>query len=171
MSQKLLSICIPTYNRADCLKRLLHNIIPQALEFKDKIEVCISNNASPDNTKKIVMIFKEKYPDLIKYNENKKNLGPDRNILKVVSMAEGEFIWTSSDDDLIVKNGLKEVIEFLRENKNKEVGGMVIKFSSYTIDARTGKRMKYQFSVDKDKPEMYGGLSFVEMLQDDVPYL
>ena len=166
----LLSIAIPTYNRADCLKRLLNNIIPQALEFKDNVEICISNNSSTDNTREVVLNFKEKYPDLIKYNENEKNLGFDRNVLKVVNMAEGEFIWTCSDDDLLVKNGLKEIIEFLRENKDKKMGGMIIKLSSYTVDVRTGKRIKYQSSVDENKPEMYGGLSFVEILQDDVPY-
>ena len=170
MSQKLLSIAIPTYNRADCLKRLLNNIVPQALEFKDKVEICVSNNSSTDNTREIVLNFKEKCPDLIKYNENEKNLGFDRNLLKVVNMAEGEFVWTFSDDDLIVKNGLKEVIRFITENKDKKMGGMVIKFSSYLVDVRTGKRMKYQSSVDENKPEMYGGLTFVEMLQDDNPY-
>ena len=166
----LLSIAIPTYNRADCLKRLLNNIIPQALEFKDNVEICISNNSSTDNTREVVLNFKEKYPDLIKYNENEKNLGFDRNVLKVVNMAEGEFVWTFADDDLIVKNGLKEVIGFIIENKDKKMGGMVVKFSSYLVDERTGKRIQYQSSVNKDKPEMYGGLSCVEMLQDDNPY-
>lgn len=169
-NQTLLSICIPTYNRADCLKRLLDNIVPQILESKEGVEVCISNNGSTDNTREIVMNFKQKHPDLIKYNENDKNLGFDRNVLKVVNMAEGEFVWTFSDDDLIVKNGLKEVIRFIIENKDKEMGGMVIKFSSYTADRETGKQIKYQTSVDENKPEMYGGLSCLEMLQDDNAY-
>ncbi|MFH1671327.1 MAG: glycosyltransferase family 2 protein [Candidatus Portnoybacteria bacterium] len=170
MSQKLLSICIPTYNRADCLKRLLNNIIPQILEFKEEVEICISNNGSTDNTREIVMNLKEKYPDLIKYNENEENLRFDRNVLEVVNMVQGEFVWTCSDDDLLVKNGLKEVMRFIMENKDKKMGGMVIKFSSYIVDARTGKRIKYQSSVDENKPETYGGLSFVEILQDDIPY-
>jgi len=170
MSQKLLSICIPTYNRADCLTRLLNNIISQALQFRDNVEICISSNGSTDNTKEVVAIFKEEYPDLIKYGENEKNLRFDRNVLKVVSMAEGEFVWTCSDDDVLVEGGFEKVIRFLRENRNKKMGGMIIKFSSYMVDARTGKRIKYQSSVDKNKPEMYGELSFAEILQDDVPY-
>jgi len=170
-SRILLTIAIPTYNRATPLKRLLDNIESQASEFKDKVEICISNNGSTDNTREVVLNFKEKYPDyLIKYSENEKNLGFDRNILKVVSMAEGEFVWPLADDELIVKNGLEEVIGFIIENKDKEMGGMVVKFSSYVVDARTGKRIKYQSSVNEDKPEMYGGLSFVEMLRDDNPY-
>lgn len=170
MNQKLLSICIPTYNRADCLKRLLNSIVSQALQFRDNIEICISNNSSTDNTREVIMIFKGKYPDLIRYNENKENLGAERNFLKVFGMAEGKFTWACSDDDLLVENGLGKVIEFIRENKDEKMGGVIIKFSSYIIDAKTGKRIKYQSSVNKNRPEAYGGLSFVEMLQDNVPY-
>jgi len=168
-SRKLLSLCIPTYNRADCLKRLLDNIIPQILEYKEGVEVCISNNGSTDNTREIVFSFKDKHPDLFKYNENEENLGFDRNVLKVVSMAEGDFVWTFSDDDLIVNNGFKEVINFIMENKDN-MGGMVVKFSSYTEDRETGKKIRYQSSVDENKPEKYGGLSCIEMLQEDNSY-
>lgn len=170
INQKLLSMCIPTYNRADCLKRLLDNIIPQILESGEVIEVCISNNGSTDNTREIVINFKEKYPDLIKYSENEENLGFDRNVFRVVNMAEGEFVWTFSDDDLIVENGFEKVIAFIRENKDKEMGGMVVKFSSYAEDKETGKQIKYTTSVDENKPEEYGGLSCLEMLEDDNAY-
>ncbi len=170
INQKLLSICIPTYNRADCLKRLLDDIVPQILEIKEAIEICISSNGSKDNTRDIVMDFMKKHSDLIKFSENEKNLGFDRNFLKVVNMAEGEFIWTFSDDDLIVENGIKEVVGVIKENKGKEMGGMVIKFSSYTEDLETGKQIKYTTSVDENKPEIYGGLSCLEMLEDDNAY-
>ena len=170
MNQKLLSIAIPTYNRADCLKRLLNNIIPQVLKFRDTVEICISNNGSPDNTKEVAMIFKEKYPDLIKYRENEKNLGFDKNFLEVIRIAEGEFVWPFSDDSLFAENGLEEVISFLKENKDKKIGGMVVKDSSYIVDEGTGKQTKYHSSVDKSKPEKYGGLNFIEMVQDSVPY-
>ena len=170
INHKLLSICIPTYNRADRLKQLLDNIIPQILEYEEEVEVCISNNGSTDNTREIVKKFKEKHPGLIKYNENEINLGFDRNVLKVVNMPKGEFVWTFADDDLIVKNGFKEVIGFIKEKKDKEMGGMVIKFSSYTTDRETGKEIKYTTSVVGNKPETYGGLSCLEMLQDDNSY-
>lgn len=169
-NHKLLSICIPTYNRADCLKRLLDNIIPQILESEEGVEVCISNNGSTDNTRDIVINFQEKHPNLIKYSENEENLGFDRNVFKVVNMPKGEFVWTFSDDDLIVKDGLKEVIKSIIENKDKEMGGMIVKFSSYTEDPRTGKKVRYQSSVVENKPEMYGGLSCIEMLQEDNSY-
>jgi glycosyltransferase involved in cell wall biosynthesis len=168
--QKLLSMCIPTYNRAGCLKRLLDDIIPQILSTGEAVEICISSNGSTDNTREIVLDLAKKHPGLIRYSENEKDLGFDRNVLKVVSMAEGEFVWTFSDDDVIVEKGIKEVIGFIKENKDKDMGGMVVKFSSYTQDSRTGEQIRYQTSVDKNKPEKYGGLSCVQMLRDGNAY-
>ena len=101
MAQKLLSICIPTYNRESRLEKTIDNIISQALEFRDKVEICISDNASTDGTKKVITKFKEKYPDLVKYNVNEENLGYDRNLLKVVLMAKGRFAWTFGDYSFI----------------------------------------------------------------------
>jgi glycosyltransferase involved in cell wall biosynthesis len=170
MNQKFLSIAIPTYNRANCLKRLLDNIVPQVLKFREMVEICISNNGSPDNTKEVVMAFKGKYPDLIKYRENEKNLGYDINFLEVVRMVVGEFVWPFSDDSLFADNALEEVIGFLKENKNKKIGGAVIKDVSYIVDEKTGKRTEYHSSVDKAKPEKYGGLNFIDMARDGVPY-
>ena len=134
MGQKLLSICIPTWNRASVLEKTLNNIVSQALEFKDKVEICISNNGSTDNTKEVVMKFKEKYPDLVKYNENEKNLGFDKNLLKVLEISQGHFAWTFSDDDSIVNNGLKEVINFLEHIKDKNVGVVLLNVQGSYFD-------------------------------------
>ncbi len=85
-------------------------------------------------------------------------------------MARGKFVWTLSDDDLIVKNVIKMVIRFIIEKEDENVGGMAVKDRSYVVDARTGKKIKYHSSVDNNKPEMYGGISCAEVLQGGVPY-
>lgn len=151
----LLSIAIPTYNGAHFLENLLNNILPQARESKERIEVCISNNGSTDNTREVVMKFKEKYPDLIKYNENKKNLGVDVNILKVVEMCDGDFIWTLGDDDNIISDGVKEVIDFIENNDAKNIGLIILKQKSYFIDKKTGKETVFFSSLEEQKPKIF----------------
>ena len=69
MSDYLISVCIPTFNRAKCLKDCLDDIV---IQFKDeevakKVEVVILDNISKDNTEKIVDEFAQKYSN-IKYN-------------------------------------------------------------------------------------------------------
>ncbi|MDR3048967.1 MAG: glycosyltransferase, partial [Elusimicrobiota bacterium] len=45
------SICIPAWNKAKYLKTTLDSIICQIDDdIKDKIEICISDDASQDNT-------------------------------------------------------------------------------------------------------------------------
>jgi len=151
----LLSIAIPTYNRAHFLENLLNNILPQARNSKERVEICISNNGSTDDTREVVMKFKEKYPDLIRYNENKNNLGIDANILKAIEMCEGDFIWTFGDDDSIVDDGLNAVIYFIKNNYKEDTGLAVLRVKSYTIDEQTGKEIIFSNSLEKDKPEVF----------------
>ena len=56
MNKPLLSICIPTYNRAHYLKECLGSIVAQFddRDVRDNVEVVVSDNASPDNTRELV---------------------------------------------------------------------------------------------------------------------
>lgn len=155
MGQKLLSICIPTWNRARYLESTLDNIISQALEFRDKVEICVSNNASTDNTRAVVMKFKEKYPDLIKYYESEKNFGYDNNLLKVVSMAEGRFAWTFGSYCFIGDGCLKEVINFIESVKDENVGLVGVRHEAYTLDEKNNKKLVLCYtSVDENEPQI-----------------
>ena len=100
----LLSICIPTYNRPESLLNCLNSLASQR---KKNFEVCISDNCSNTNIYKLVKPFKKKLK--IRFNRNKKNLGFAMNLLKVSSMATGEFIWFIGDDDLLVRNALEKL--------------------------------------------------------------
>ena len=124
-------------------------------ELKGEVEICISNNCSTDNTGEVVMKFKEKYPDLIKYNENKENLGFDRNMLKVIDMSNGRFIWTFGDDDDILENGLKDVLEFIKKISEENTGLIVLRTGIYFVDKQTGKKTVYYTTLDKNHPEVF----------------
>jgi len=152
----LLSIVIPTYNRARSLENLLNNVLLQAKEFEGLVELCISNNGSTDNTHEAVTNFIERYPNLIKYNENKENLGVDRNILKVMEMSQGDFIWGLGDDDSIADNGLVQVVNLIKRIDKKNIGLIVVRTESYFIDKNTGQRVVCGSTLDKNKPEIFG---------------
>ena len=109
----LLSICIPTYNRPESLINCLNSLASQRTK---NFEVCISDNCSKKNIKKLIRPFKKKLN--INYSRNKKNLGFALNVLKVSSMAKGDFIWFLGDDDLLVKNSIKYLKNIINKNKN-----------------------------------------------------
>ncbi|MGA2418069.1 MAG: glycosyltransferase family 2 protein [Candidatus Staskawiczbacteria bacterium] len=151
----LISIAIPTYNRAVYLENLLNHIAPQAKESGGIVQICISNNCSTDNTHKVVMDFKEKYPGLINYNANEKNLGFDINMLKVIEMAQGDFVWPLGDDDLVVDGGFKKVIDFIDNYCDENTGLIMLGNKSYFVDSKTGKEVVYFDTAEKDKPRIY----------------
>lgn len=154
-NKPLLSIAILTYNRAACLENLLNHIVPQAAKFRGEVEICISNNDSSDNTQEVVMSFKEKYPDLINYNKNEKNIGFDKNILKIIEISNGDFILTFGDDDSIADNGVEEVIEVVRKSNKENTGLITTRVESYFIDKQTGQRVVCGTTFDKNKPETF----------------
>jgi len=93
---QLLSICIPTYNRADRLKRALPLWIDKVSKYN--IRIVISDNASLDNTQAVVKEFQTIYNNIF-YSRNDTNIGPDKNYEKVLTIADTEYRWLMGDDD------------------------------------------------------------------------
>lgn len=101
-----LSICIPTFNRAKVLGELLASIYPQAA---DEVEIVISDNASTDDTEEMVMRWKRQLPRIV-YHRWPENMGADRNFLKVVELANGEYCWLMGSDDLVAEGAIPRLL-------------------------------------------------------------
>ena len=106
-----LSICIPTYNRANNLKNLLEQLKKIKKELGNKLEVCISNNHSTDNTKKLI----EGYSGFLeaKVLHQEANIGGTMNMIAVSTIASGKFRILVGDDDGINAAGLNNLIKLL----------------------------------------------------------
>lgn len=88
--QKLVSIIIPTYNRADVLQI---NLLSIARQTYQNIEVIVVDDGSTDNTKEVVDMFKEESDMVIKYIKLEKDgygLAKARNM--GVMEASGEIL-------------------------------------------------------------------------------
>ena len=112
--QPILSICIPTYNRAEILRQSLQQIVPQLSKINEgELEIFISDNCSPDNTKSVVADYiKQGAP--ITYSRNDENIGGARNFLKCIQWASGKYIYLLGDDDLLGKNAIYDLLNILR---------------------------------------------------------
>ncbi|HEY6008951.1 MAG TPA: glycosyltransferase family 2 protein, partial [Geobacteraceae bacterium] len=106
-----LSICIPTYNRAGLLRETLESIVGQA---RDGLEIVVCDNASTDATPQLVEAFRERFP-AIHYFRWPENMGFDRNILKTVEEAHGDYCWLMGDDDHLEKGALERLFPLLEE--------------------------------------------------------
>lgn len=112
----LLSIVIPTYNRADFLDYCLevHIFLAKA----HSIQIFIFDNASTDATKEIVQKRMEEYP-LISYHCNETNVGPDANIERALKYPETEYVWLLGDTYQIPSEGIDYVLNLISENHKK----------------------------------------------------
>jgi glycosyltransferase involved in cell wall biosynthesis len=110
----LISICIPTYNRARHLANCLRSLESSGARPGVDFEICVSDNGSTDDTQEVVRAAQQRLP--IRYRRNEGNQGIPRNFLAVVEMAQGEFAWLLGDDDLLVPDAIAELRDLLARN-------------------------------------------------------
>jgi len=93
-----LSICIPTFNRKNCLRKTLDSICLQEI-FQDtcQVEVVISDNNSTDGTKELCDEYVVKYGSKIKYYHNSKSIPPDENHIMSLSKGNGQLLKLTND--------------------------------------------------------------------------
>lgn len=70
MIQPLLTIAIPTYNRAEKLEVLLEQLTADTAYDPTRVEIVVSDNASTDHTAQVVARFAD-----IRYHRNETNIG------------------------------------------------------------------------------------------------
>ncbi len=139
-----ISICIPSYKRAEYLQRLLKSIEIQS--FKD-FEVIITDDSPNDEVFKI----QQKYEDFfqINYKKNLHALGTPENWNEGIRLAEGKWIKIMHDDDWFASpDSLYKFVQLINDNSeadflfsgsafiknNKVFGGMYInRFKLYLL--------------------------------------
>lgn len=134
---KLLSICIPTYNRAEYLRKTLDSIVNQE-GFVEHCEIVISDNGSSDNTEEVVKKFVSLYSN-IRYYRNETNIGPDSNFLKVMDFALGKYIKLHGDKVCFCKTGLTRLIGYLEKTEVSTV---------FLLNCQNGLREKGMINCD-----------------------
>ena len=108
----ILSICIPTYNRADLLN---HNLEVLSTFKKERFELIICNNGSTDNTKQVI----QKWLGLFPYHKvihQEKNVLYDRNAASGLKALETEYCMFLGDSTLITEESLNNLLEELENN-------------------------------------------------------
>lgn len=107
----LLTIAIPTYNRARYLRESLDTLLKQ-LSADSRLEFFISDNASSDDTGLVVEEFRLRGLPVI-YYRNEINTGSDGNILRCFERAAGKYVWIVGDDDIILPGAIDRILELI----------------------------------------------------------
>jgi glycosyltransferase involved in cell wall biosynthesis len=93
----LVSVGIPTYNRASSLYHALDSILAQDYT---PLEIVISDNASTDETEAVCRELSSRHNN-VRYVRQLRNLGLTRNFSETLRHASGEYFMWLADDDFI----------------------------------------------------------------------
>lgn len=111
MKNKVLSICIPTFNRKAFLTKLVKHILSFDLEIFKKVNLIVSDNDSSDGTIQFLKDLDIQGLSYFIYNQNAYNIGATKNLEKLIDIAPTPYIWWLGDDDWIELENIKSVLE------------------------------------------------------------
>ena len=112
----LISICLPTYNRAD----LLDDALERLGALKDcgrPVEIVISDSGSDDRTPEVVAAHGARNP-LIRAFKMPENRGAVANWLNALWQAEGEFMVYLADDDSLLFDNLFHHFDTMKRERD-----------------------------------------------------
>lgn len=168
---KLLSVCIPNYNRPDKLKSLVNTLIKYIIKehLEEYVEICISDDCSEKDPYSYIEQIRKEHRDIIlQYYRNKKNMGMDYNFLNSVKIAEGKFCWIIGNDDLPLEGSIQFIIDMIKQDKKESLDVLVTPFdqfdenNNYVVSVYPLKNDKYrQVFNTRNKGEFKELLSLV----------
>ena len=108
------SVCIPVWNGGVYIALAIESVLQQS--YSD-FEIIISDNASTDDTVKIVEGYMQLHPQ-IRLQRNEENIGLVGNFNGCLKLAQGNYIKFLCVDDLLAKNCLEKMVRVLDEDKS-----------------------------------------------------
>lgn len=117
-NEPLLSISIPTYNRAERLMSTVTEVLRLSESLglpPDQIEIVVTSNGSTDSTDDQMLTLVAENPR-VRYFRNDKNYGIDENIARAVENARGRFVHLLSDDDIVLPDTYLRLLRALEKN-------------------------------------------------------
>ena len=105
-----ISIIILCYNLGHFLPEAIDSVLHQTLLPS---EIIIADDASTDNTPKIAKQYTKKYPRLIKYIRQPKNLGIIGNLNQAMSVEKGDYISILGADDRFLPEFVEKSAQIL----------------------------------------------------------
>jgi glycosyltransferase involved in cell wall biosynthesis len=151
LTQPILTIAIPTFNRARYLELTIENLHKELLTIAPgSVEIIVSDNASPDDTPAILeAAISRGFP--VRSIRNASNIGSDANIAQVFNMAGAPYVLILGDDDILVAGTLRFLVLTLT---SANYGVVCLRPYGYDSDflkehpGGTGKNLVYEKGGD-----------------------
>ena len=148
----LVSVIIPTYNRAELFQKALASAVDQSYEA---LEILVVDDASPDHT---VTVARSVDDDRIRIIQNETNLGPNKNWRKGIACSRGDLFCFLADDDVLSRTFVERLVEPFRSHD-----GLALAFSDHRVIDEDGRHLP------KTSKSIYHGYGRSSLAEGVVP--
>lgn len=152
-----LSICIPTYNFGAFIGDTLASIVPQ---LTDGVEVVVLDGGSTDDTADVVASF-QRLGEAVHYHRQEARGGIDRDMLRTVELAHGEYCWIFCADDVMKADAVQQVLQRLGSGCDLYLCGFTL--CTYEMEpvrehpvARIATDREFDLSSERERREYFG---------------
>src|SRR5688572_26768997 len=109
MSEPLVTICIPTFNRPESLARVVEAVLSQSYP---SIEVVITDDGDAERTRAAL----GPVLDRVRYHPNERRLGLYGNWNRAIGLARGEYIALFHDHDEYAPTAVARAVEVFQRS-------------------------------------------------------
>ena len=128
----LLSIVIPTRNRAGFLDALLTRLGEEVAPHAGEVEVIVGDNCSVDDTRAVAERHAKRHPFIYYRRQTEPKPTAEESLVASVEFAAGKYVWSLGDDDMVFPGGLERLMSLLRGGRFKLIVSNFI--ISHTVD-------------------------------------
>jgi glycosyltransferase involved in cell wall biosynthesis len=174
-AEPLVSVGIPTYNRAEKLARSVESVLSQTHR---NIELVISDNASGDDTRALCEAARER-DARVRYLRSPVNRGPTANFNVLFGEMRGAYAMVLSDDDWLEANYVATCLAELHRRPELALacglahylrdGAVVRQGVEMQLGGASPSRRVLAYMRDVDENGVFYGLMSREVLQRAAP--
>lgn len=117
----LLSICIPTFNRAGFLSATIDAVVSDPEFAGNEIEIIVSDNASTDDTPGIMKQYLQRFPGKIRYIRKEKAIDSHFNFQNALDHGTGKYLKLMNDTSVFLPGKLSMLCGILKEHPETDV--------------------------------------------------
>ena len=140
-----ISVIIPIYNVEKYIAETIDSVINQTIGFEKNVQLILMNDGSPDDSEKICLEYKEKYPNNIVYIKQK-NAGVSNARNNALVHAKGELVTFLDSDDKWSKDAFKKAYTFWNKHREAKVISCKMKF----FDGKKGEHpLNYKYTKNR----------------------
>jgi GT2 family glycosyltransferase len=146
MVAPLLSIAMPTRNRARLFERALTSLLSGTAPVASLVEVTVSDGSDDDATGQVVERLLADWPGGHRYVHNRPMLPLVDNMNRAAELATGEWVMQLDDDDYLLPGAGSSIVRAIRNAGPDE---QVLMFSVRIVDADGVARREQRFRRER----------------------